>query len=791
MKKFKALIFRIGILVFAFAFSINAHSKTTPSYKNSKLSVQERTSDLLSQMTLEEKVGELLCPLGWFMYERKDANHIDLITQKYKDEINQRHVGMYWAVFRADPWTQKTIETGLNPFLSAEVSNAMQAYAIEKSRLGIPVFIAEEAPHGHMAIGTTVFPVGIGLACSWNPELIEEVGKVISKEIRLQGAHISYGPVLDLSRDPRWSRMEESYGEDPYLMGQLGAAYVRGTGGGNLGLPYATIATLKHFIAYGIPEGGQNGNMASIGKRELLEQFLTPFSQAIKAGALSVMTAYNSIDGIPCSSNKYLLTNVLRGDLKFKGFVVSDLVSIDGLVGSHKTAESLEDAAVQALKAGVDVDLGTNAFSKLIEAVKMGNVEEAYIDRAVERVIRLKFEMGLFDNPFVDPKIAQKEVGSKEHISLANKAAEESIVLLKNNGILPLNKSIKKIAVIGPNANNIYNQLGDYTAPQEREKIITVLDGIRSKMPNAQVKYTKGCDIRDTTHSNIEEAANIAKWADVAVVVVGGSSARDFRTKYMETGAALVTEELISDIECGEGFDRSSLDLLGLQMDLLKAVKATGTPMVILYIEGRPLNMNWAAENGDALLTAWYPGQEGGNAIADILFGSVNPSGKLVVSIPRSVGQLPVYYNKKNPTGHKYVEESHQPLYAFGYGLSYTSFTYNNLKISQTSEGCYNVTFDVTNTGKVAGAEVCQLYTSRKVSSVVQPQKQLKNFKKIYLNVGEMQKVTMELGFDELKLLNEDFEYIIEKGVFEIEIGSSSDDIRLKSELTIPKNIKL
>ncbi|MBB4038370.1 beta-glucosidase-like glycosyl hydrolase, partial [Dysgonomonas hofstadii] len=408
--------------------------------------------DLLGRMTLEEKVGQLLCPLGWEMYEKKGQEVT--YSQKFEDLIKEQHVGMFWAVYRADPWTKKTLETGLNPELAAKAGNALQKYVMENTRLGIPLFLAEECPHGHMAIGTTVFPVGIGLASTWNPQLIEQVASAISKEVRLQGGHIGYGPVLDLARDPRWSRVEEGFGEDPVLSARMGAAVAKGHGGGNISNPYNVISTIKHFIAYGIPEGGHNGNTAFVGERELRENFLPPFRATLDAGALSVMTAYNSIDGIPCTANRQLLTDLLKDQWQFRGFVVSDLVSIDGIHENHRVAKTIAEAAELALWAGVDVDLGANAYIKLTEAVKSNRIPEALIDSAVSRVLRLKFEMGLFENPYVDPQKAKTTVRNPQHVSLAREAARQSVILLENkNNILPLGKDIKRVAVIGPNAD--------------------------------------------------------------------------------------------------------------------------------------------------------------------------------------------------------------------------------------------------------------------------------------------------------------------------------------------------
>ena len=780
----KYIFIILWICVWVTCTPIFAQQVSVLTYQNPNLSIDIRLADLLSRMTLEEKVGQLLCPLGWEMYEIHGSEVHP--SGKFKQLIKERNAGMLWATYRADPWTKKTLANGLNPELSAKAGNALQKYVMENTRLGIPMFLAEEAPHGHMAIGATVFPTGIGMAATWSPELVKEVGQVIAKEIRSQGGHISYGPVLDLTRDPRWSRVEETFGEDPVLSGILGASMVDGLGGGNLSQKYATIATLKHFLAYAVPEGGQNGNYASVGIRDLHQNFLPPFRKAIDSGALSVMTSYNSIDGIPCTSNHYLLTQLLRNEWKFCGFVVSDLYSIEGIHESHFVALTKENAAIQSVTAGVDVDLGGDAYTNLCHAVQSGQMDKAVIDTAVCRVLRMKFEMGLFEHPYVDPKIAAKTVRRKEHIELARKIAQSSITLLKNeNSILPLSKTINKVAVIGPNADNRYNMLGDYTAPQEDSNVKTVLDGILTKLSPSRVEYVRGCAIRDTTVNEIEQAIEAARRSEVVIVVVGGSSARDFKTSYKETGAAVAEEGSVSDMECGEGFDRASLSLLGRQQELLESLQKTGKPLIVVYIEGRPLEKNWASEYADALLTAYYPGQEGGNAIADVLFGDYNPSGRLPISVPRSVGQIPVYYNKKAPRNHDYVEVSSSPLYSFGYGMSYTTFEYSDLQVVQKSARCFEVSFKVKNTGKYDGEEVSQLYMRDEYASVVQPMKQLKHFERFHLKKGEEKKVTFVLTEEDFFLVNYTLKKVVESGNFHLMIGAASNDIRLQNVILV------
>ena len=768
------------------AFSMPAAKKKSKEmlpYQNPQLSVEERVNDLVSRMTLEEKVGQLRCTLAWNYYTIKGKDVVP--SELFKKDIAEGQIGMLWGTYRADPWTQKSLENGLTPELAAKAGNALQKYVMENTRLGIPLFLAEEAPHGHMAIGTTVFPTGFGMAATWDPAVIKKAGEVIGREIRLQGGHISYGPVLDLAREPRWSRVEETMGEDPVLAGELGAAMVEGLGAGDLSKPWSTIATLKHFIGYGTTEGGQNGGITVAGTRELQEYFLPPFRKAINAGALSVMTSYNSLDGIPSTASKALLTDLLRNEWGFNGFVVSDLYSIDGIHGTHRVARDKQEAGIMALKAGVDADLGALAFAPLVDAAQKGLVSEAEIDVAVKRILKMKFEMGLFDNPYVDVEKAKQLVRNDNNKDIALLTAREVITLLKNDAhILPLKKS-QKVLVCGPNADNVYNMLGDYTAPQEEGNVKTILTGIRSKLPTNQVRYVKGCAVRDTTSSNIAEAVEAARKADVIVVAVGGSSARDFKTSYKETGAAVTDSKTILDMDCGEGFDRATLTPLGDQMKLLEALKQTGKPLVVIYIEGRPMDKSWAAQNADALLTAYYPGQEGGTAIADVLFGDYNPAGRLPVSVPANIGQLPVYYNKKPPMPHDYVEMSAKPLYAFGYGLSYTTFKYDNLQISKTGKTSFDVTLHVTNTGDYDGDEVVQLYLHDEFASTAQPMIQLKKFERISIPKGESRKVSFTLDADDLSIVDANMKRVVEPGDFTVMIGSSSDNILLQQTITV------
>lgn len=761
-------------------------------YKNSKLPTEKRVHDLLGRMTKEEKVGQLSKLLGWEMYE-KGAKGVG-VSAKLKKAVQDQHIGLLWATLRADPWTQKTLLNGLSPVEAARATNAIQRYMLDSTRLGIPLLLSEEAPHGHMAIGATVFPTAIGQASTWNPVLIEQMASTIAKETYAVGGKNGYGPVLDLARDPRWSRTEETYGEDAYLIGQMGRAMVKGFQGDVIGKEDKIIGTLKHFVAYAVPEGGHNGEGVSVGERAMRHHYLYPFEQSVRAGAGSVMTAYNSIDGIPCSANPWLLKDVLRKDWGFNGFVVSDLLSISGLNGGHATASTAAEGASQSIHAGLDVDLsGTGYGANLLEAVNCGLVETSVLDTAVARVLRMKFNLGLFDRPFVDEKLVAKKVATVENVAIARKAAQESIVLLKNEGdLLPLKKTVKRIAVVGPNADNAYNQLGDYTAPQADGKVKTVLAGIRAAVgKGTQIDYVKGCAIRDTLNSNIEDAVAAAQLSDVVVVVLGGSSARDFKTTYQATGAANVDINAVSDMESGEGFDRVSLDMMGHQLQLLQALEKTGKPIVLVTIMGRPLNLNWAAAHIPAIVNAWYPGQEGGLAIADVLFGDYNPAGRMPISVPRSVGQLPVHYNHNKPKHHDYVEMSAKPLYAFGHGLSYSKFEYSNLVVDvkeSADDFACTVSFDVENKGLLNGDEVAQLYVVDEVSSVVTAIKQLKRFERRSIGAGKRERVSFQLTKEDLKLWAVDNRWKTEKGKFKLLIGSGSDDVRLEGVLELKKD---
>lgn len=748
---------------------LNKNGKCDP-YENPQLPIEERVEDLIQQMTIEEKVGQLAMTMGWEYYQKENSEYT--LTDLFKQAVTEKKIGSTWAVMRADPWTQKTLQNGLTPEDAKQVTQAMQRWVRENTRLGIPLLFAEECPHGHMAIGTTVLPTALGRASTFNPDLEYELGKWVADECSAQGGHLAFGPVLDISRDFRWSRVEENYGECPTLTATMGSAYARG-----LQSDDRMAATLKHLSAYGISEGGHNGATAQVGRQELLSALSYPFQVAVNQGARAVMTAYNDIDGTPCSANSWLLKKILRKEWGFNGIVISDLFAIDGLVSGRVAADKSE-AAAAAVNAGVNIDLGGSCYSApLLQALQNQLVSEAQIDELLRPVLALKFELQLFDQTFDDKKTTSPQGGE----ALAKRAAEESIILLKNeNKTLPLSKNLKNIVVVGPNADNIYNMLGDYTAPQPAEEVITLLQGIQREVPNANISYYKGCAIRDTTHDEIEQAVAAARNADVIIVALGGSSARDFKTDYEHTGAA--NAQSISDMDSGEGFDRASLSMMGKQETLLKALAEIGKPVVLVMIQGRPLDLTWADAHVPAILNAWYPGARGGEALARILFGDVNPSGRLPISYPKNVGQLPVYYNSYD-VRRDYTDASAQPLYPFGFGLSYTQFQYSALEPAKITEEGVSISFTLSNTGDCDGAEVAQLYIRDEIASVKTPERQLKQFQKIFLKKGESKRVTFTIPRTDFAILNNDLQWVTEPGKFTLMIGSSSQEIHLQSEI--------
>lgn len=766
-------------------------------YKMPSVPLEERVQDLLSRMNLKEKVGQLNQRMyGWDAYVRHEEGFT--LTEAFKQEVAfGGGMGALYGLFRSDPWSGVNYENGITAAESAEAANMVQRYVMENTRLGIPVLLSEECPHGHQALDGTLLPVNLAVGSTWNPALMQQAYANVAAEIRSRGAHIGLVSALDILQDPRWGRSEECFSEDPHLAARFTEAAVRGMqGDGPDGLagPDKVAVVLKHLCGQGAAQGGRNAGPAAIGQRELREIHLPAARAGMAAGAAGFMAAYNEIDGIPCHANKGLLTGILREEWKFDGIVMADGCAIDRLLtltGSH------ESAAALALSSGVDLSLWDKSFSTLEATVQQGLVSEALIDQAVSRVLMLKFRLGLFDRPYTEKLRAISVVGRPEFKQINLQVARESAVLLKNEGnLLPLGEAgpLRRIAVIGPNADRLYNQLGDYTSVQRKGTGTTVLQGIRMCAPEGvEVVHAWGCGIRDTSTAGLDEAVEAAKGADVAVLVLGGSSARQFGGDFDSNGAAIVSEGSPSEMDCGEGVDLAELTLGGIQRQLTEAIAATGTPVVAVIIQGRPHALSGIEDISDAVLCAWYPGMEGGRAIGEILFGKVNPSGKLPVSLPHSAAQLPVYYNQKDPGRPRvYVDMPSAALYPFGYGLSYTAFEYGEVDLSRSEvataeleEGSrITATVRVKNVGDRNGAETVQLYIRARESGITRRLAELKAFRKIEIPPGEQRTVSFSLGREELAIWNREMRFAVEPCRVAILIGGSSQESN-SAELTI------
>jgi len=731
--------------------------------------ISYKVEKLLSRMTLQEKIGQMNQKLfGWNVY-KKLPNGEYMLTDHFREHVAWGGgIGCLYGLFRADPWSRVTVASGISRQDRAKVANMVQQYIKENTRLGIPALLSEEAPHGHQAIDGSNFPTNIGMGCTFNPSLIAKTSASVGEELRKSGAHLALVSLLDMAIDPRWGRTEECFSEDPYLSSVMACAATTGfQSNGNI----AVVA--KHFCGQGAGLGGHNAHAANIGERELREIHLPPMRAAIRAGVKACMASYNEIDGILNHSNKWLLRDVLRKELGFTGMVMADGGGIDAL--NQMTGDMLSSAAL-ALNAGVNLSLWDDAYTHLEEALELGLISIAEIDDAVRHVLTLKFELGLFNNVFADENSCPSD--TKElHI----KAAQESAVLLKNNGILPLSKEMS-VAVIGPNGNNLYNQLGDYTAPQQPGTGVTLFKGIVGKVKN--VTYTPGCSIRGMDTSGFDTAVEAAQNADVVILALGGSSSRVFNDSFADNGAAILATEEVSEMDCGEGVDIANLQLGGVQNKLLQRLKECGKPIVTVLIQGRPHVINDVCNLSDAVLLAWYPGKYGGTAIADLLFGDANPSGRLSVSIPQGSAQLPVYYNYKVGPMKPYADMSEKPLFPFGYGLSYTSFEHKNYRLSEDimpikklkNGEALKVFVDVTNTGNMAGYEVIQVYVRDLAATVTRRIKELKGISKVFLQPGETKTTAVNLDFESFALWNRQMEFVIEPGYFEIMVGMDSDN---------------
>lgn len=758
-------------------------------YQNPKLSINERVENLLSLMTLEEKIAQIG---SYWIYELLDNQSFDRAKaeQKLAQGIGQI--------------TRLAGASSLDPIGCAKLGNELQRFLVEQTRLGIPALIHEECCSGYTARNATAFPQIIGLASTWQPELATAMTTEIRKQMRAVGAHQGLSPILDIGRDPRWGRIEETFGEDPCLIAAMGVAYIRGLQGENLS--EGVISTVKHFVGYSVTEGGLNWAPAHIAERELHEIYLHPFEAAVKvAKARALMAGYHELDGIPVSSSKWLMSDLIRGEWGFDGVVVSDYMSINSLYNYHQYAHDKSEASRMSLEAGVDVELPTSDCyaQPMIDAVHQGQIQEELIDQSVRRHLRLKFELGLFENPYVDPDRVASIFDTADQRQLAYSIAQKSLVLLKNQGnLLPLPKSLRSVAVIGPNAHDVRNLVGDYSYPAHIEILVashgaglsetplpesiklednfveiqSVLMAIQAKLgQGSQIRYAKGCAVLGDATDGFADAIAAAEQSDVAIVVVGDKSG------------------LTLDCSTGEFRDRTSLTLPGVQEDLVKALVATGKPVVVVFVNGRPVSSPWIVEHVPAILEAWFPGEEGAAAIVDALFGDLNPGGKLPVTIVRNAGQIPLFYNHKPSGAHSfpygpYVDSSNEPLFPFGFGLSYTTFALTDLTLSAEelpANGSVEIACTVTNVGERAGDEVVQLYIRHRQASVTRPVKELKGFQRVSLQPNESKRVIFTMAANQLGYYDRQMRYGIDSASVDVMLGTSSVDIRLNSTLKI------
>ncbi len=767
-------------------------------FRDEQLPVAERVEDLLARMTLAEKLAQL-----GSVWSTQLAEGGGFSTDKAAALLRHGtgHV------------TRIAASTGLRPAENAAFMNRIQRYLVEETRLGIPAIVHEESTAGLTARDADQLPQAIGLASTWNPEAVEEAARLIRAQMLAVGARQTLAPVLDIARDPRWGRLEETYGEDPYLASRLGVAYVRGLQGDDLG--QGVVATGKHFLGYGVSEGGHNHKPAQLGARELREVFARPFLCAIQeAGLASVMNAYNEIDGLPCGGSREILDDLLRCELGFEGTVVADYFAVLLLVVSHRVAEGKADAAQMALEAGLDVELpASDCYPELAERVRSGQLAEAVVDRSVRRVLATKLELGLFERPTVDAQRAAAPYQTQESRALSRELARQSLVLLKNEGdLLPLDPGVGRVAVLGPCADDVRLLQGDYHYPTHAEIIykrseddagavlprsdatafapgpffpptVTPLAGIREAVTDPErVRFARGCGVIGDDASGLAEAVQAAREADVAIVCVGGRSG------------------LLPDCTSGEFRDASDLGLTGLQPRLVEEVIATGTPTVVVLVNGRALALPWIAEHVPAVLEAWIPGQEGGHAIADVLFGAVSPSGRLPVSLLRGVGQVPLYHYRKWPAEGgqgmftpAYTDLPATPLFPFGHGLGYTTFTYEDLEVAPeqaATDERVRIACTVTNSGRRAGTEVVQLYVQDPVASVTRPIQQLAGFARVSLEPGQSRRVGFALDPSQLAFYDRAMRFIVEPGLVQVRVGASAGDLRLEGSYRIEGKVR-
>lgn len=752
-------------------------------YKDSNLAVEVRVNDLMERMTIEEKISQMsMLSLSQL---KLDPNG-DIVEASLDSLFKGRSTGCLESPF-----------IGVEGI--AKLSEATDKYLRNNTRLGIPAIQIAECLHGQLAFGATIFPQAIAQGSTWNPTLIKKMAETIAIEASLSGVDQALSPLFDLARDPRYGRVEECYGEDPFHVAEMGKAFVIGMQGDptitkNYIPENKLMCTAKHYVAYSTPIAGINLGPNNVGPRDLRSLHLYPFKKVIEeANIYSIMPAYNEVNGIPMHSNEYLMKDILRKELGFNGYVFSDYAALGMLENFHKVTHDKAETAIQALSAGIDLEAPNNyAYSQLSELVKTGKIDVKLINEAVKNILTAKFKASLFDRPYTAPKGISTLVHTKESVDLACEIAEESIILLKNqDNLLPLDISkLKSIAVIGPNADQV--QYGDYSCTKDNASGITVLNGIQQYVNDrVKVNYAEGCKIATLDKSNISAAVEVAENSDIVVLVIGGTS--------MTLSGIGWGKDIAGDYAtCGEGFDRATLTPPGVQPELIQALHKTGKPIVLVMVHGRAYSIAWEKENIPAILEAWYPGEQGGSAIAHILFGDINPSGKLAVSVPQSAGHTPTFYNVKpsgrgyyrkpgtadNP-GRDYVFSSPDPLFPFGHGLSYTQFEYSDLIVEETNVDTIRLSVKIKNTGKRIGKEVVQVYFNDKVSSVTTPIKVLKGFEKVEVKPDEDVTVNFSVAINELGLWDKDMNYIIESGEFDIMVGSSSDDIRLRKIITI------
>lgn len=738
-----------------------------PLYKDAGQPVEKRVNDLMQRMTLEEKIAQMCQYVG--------PNHIRETQERFKNTKvakNDDAYGFYPNLSINDLY-KMTEEGRVGSFLhvlTLEEANQLQKLAM-KSRLQIPLIIGIDAIHGNALVsGATVYPTPIGQASSFDPQLIEKVSRESALEVRATGAHWTFTPNVDVARDARWGRTGETFGEDPYLVTRMGVATIKGYQGTDCTGSDVALACAKHLIAGSEPSNGTNAAPMDVSERTLREVYLPPYKAAVEeADVFTLMAAHNELNGIPCHADKWMMTDIMRGEYGFDGFIVSDWMDVERIHQLHRVAPTMKEAYRETVEAGLDMHMhGPDFMEGVIELVKEGRLTEAQVDRACRPILEAKFKLGLFENPYVDLQASRKTLFNKEHKATALEAAEKSIVLLKNKDLLPLDLSkYKNILVTGPNADN-HTILGDWTLEQPDENVVTVLEGIRQVAGDDKVTYYDyGDDVRQNSPDKVQAAANLAKKADLAIVVVGENPLRYQKTK-----------------TCGENVDRMSLDLLGTQELLVKEIHKIGIPVIVVLVGGRPLSVNWIAQNVSAVIQAWEPGSFAGTAIANILTGKVNPSAKLPISIPRHAGQIQMIYNHKpSQYFHKYKDGQSTPLYPFGYGLSYTTFSYGDLRLSSNSvsvKDSFTASIELKNTGKHEGTEIVQLYIRDEYSSATRPVKELKDFVRVTLKPGEKRVVNFTITPDKLAYFDRNMEYGIEPGAFIVMVGASSLDKDLK-----------